>query len=78
MAIEGSIFFEVQKDLTMVEEFLPDFNFKKSTYFENNGLYEYLKYHAVCIEMWWTHFDWQMNTEMTLDVEWHHVNPETN
>ena len=77
MAIHGYIYFEVEKELTMVEELLPGFNVRKSTNYENNSLYVFLKYHAICIKTWWTHFDWEMNPHMVLDVEWHHVIPET-
>ena len=50
MAIHGYIFFEVEKELTMVLELLPNFNVRKSTYYDNNSLYVFLKYNAICIK----------------------------
>ena len=75
MAIEGFIWFQGAKELTMVEELLPQFNVRISTMYENEALYDFLKHHSIYIKFWFIDDD---TWEMTLETLWHHVNPVTN
>jgi len=59
----------------MAEELLPGFNVKISTIYENETLFSFLRQQCVCIKIWFVDND---TWEMTLELLWHHVNPETN
>lgn len=78
LAIHGYILFLDDKDKTMVNELLPDFDLQYIDYI--NYIAQFCEFlHKYCVFVKLGMGSWQEeNNLITFDVYWHYINPATN
>ena len=79
MAVQGFIYFGEMKDMTMVQVLLPNMNVTAlESEYDSNTIYNFIKLNALYVKTWWLPSDPNDESDMMLQVEWHHMDPSTN